>query len=176
MSMGLNQYGEMGVKSKFEKNLVRLTCLDEKNLSVKKISAGSRHTLVITDDNQLYAFGDNSEGQCSGQSDCYFNPKKVKFPNMESIHDVYAGYNHSVAITIKGEVYSWGDTSHGKLGYCSDISTQRVPKLIPYLKDKTLSKIFTGPMNTALVCDPLQIKEKYSHLPNSQDYGAISEI
>jgi alpha-tubulin suppressor-like RCC1 family protein len=157
--------------------MVKLNYFESKRLKIKKIAAGARHTLVITNDNQLYSFGDNSEGQCTGENECYFIPKKIKFPNGDRVKDVYAGYNHSVAITLLGDVYTWGDTSHSKLGYSTKKSMQNVPKIIPFMKDKEIFQIFTGPMHTALVTDCSDGDKKTPKLTNivHDNYGAITE-
>ena len=175
--LGLNQYGELGIKSnKFQRIMVKLNYFESKRLKIKKIAAGARHTLVITNDYQLYSFGDNSEGQCTGENECYYIPKKIKFPNGDKVNDVYAGYNHSVAITLLGDVYTWGDSSHNKLGYSTMKSIQNVPKIIPFMKDKEIFQIFTGPMHTALVTDSSESNKKIPKPTNIvHDYGAVSE-
>lgn len=155
-ALGDNEYGELGLEEggemiKFVKIPKKITFFEEKNLQVLKITAGARHTLVLASNNKVYAFGDNSEGQCSGYSQYYTNPQKVKIPGKEKIVEVYAGYNHSVAFSNRGEVYTWGDTSSGKLGYNSGLSTQNIPKAIKYLNSKNISNIFVGPMTTAII-------------------------
>jgi alpha-tubulin suppressor-like RCC1 family protein len=154
--------------------MFKLNYFESKNLTIKKLAAGARHTLVLTNDNQLYSFGDNSEGQCTGQNDCYFEPKKVKFPNRERIKDVYAGYNHTVAITVNGDVYSWGDTTGGKLGYYSQNYKQKVPKMIPFMNHTEISEIYVGPMHTALITDWKEEKQRKVNLTPVDNYGSIA--
>jgi alpha-tubulin suppressor-like RCC1 family protein len=156
--------------------MLKLSYFESKNLIIKKITAGARHTLVLTKDNQVFSFGDNSEGQCTGENKCYFEPKKVKFPNREKIRDIYAGYNYSVAIGVNGNVYSWGDTNGGKLGYNSFSYKQKVPKSIPFMSDKEISEIYTGYNHTALVVDWEEDKDKkIDSIAQVDDYGSIDD-
>lgn len=168
--MGDNEYGELGLPdSKFHKDPIKITFFEDKKLGVKKVTSGSRHSIVLTDNNKLYAFGDNSESQCSGTLANYPTPTKVKFLGKDKIVEVYAGYNHTVALTDKGDVYSWGDTSSGKLGYITGLSTQNTPKIIPFLKCKNISHISTGPIQTALVTSHYDesLLGHYNTIPNS---------
>ena len=31
---------------------------------------------------------------------------------------IHAGYRHSAAVTEEGELYTWGEGDHGRLGMC----------------------------------------------------------
>ena len=112
--LGDNGYGELGLdNSVFEKSPVKNSFFNNLNLTIKKIATGGRHTLVLTKNGEVYAFGDNSEGQCSGYLSFYKVPIKVSFKNEEKIVDIACGYNHSIAYNEKGILYTWGDTTYG---------------------------------------------------------------
>ena len=51
--------------------------------------------------NNVYAFGDNSEGQCTGHSNSYSTPIKLQFESQDQIIDIYSGYSHCFLITSK---------------------------------------------------------------------------
>jgi alpha-tubulin suppressor-like RCC1 family protein len=122
------------------------------NGNIKKIAAGARHCLVLLDNGELYAFGDNSEGQCTGFSTRYSFPVKVDIESREKIVDVYSGYSHNLIILSKynllntgnGEMFTWGDTSSGKLGYFEGNLTQTVPRIIQGLKGKYANNVSLG--------------------------------
>jgi alpha-tubulin suppressor-like RCC1 family protein len=42
--------------------------------------------------------------------------KQIDFFKNIFIVDVVCGYNHCLSISNKGEIYSWGENSSGKLG------------------------------------------------------------
>ncbi len=65
---------------------------------IEKIAVGARHSLILLKDGDLYAFGDNSDGQCTGYTTRYPSPVKISFDNKEKIVDVYSGYTHCLII------------------------------------------------------------------------------
>ncbi len=66
--------------------------------TICKIATGARHSLVLLKNGELYAFGDNSDGQCTGYTTRYPTPVKINFDNREKIIDVYSGYNSCLII------------------------------------------------------------------------------
>jgi alpha-tubulin suppressor-like RCC1 family protein len=151
-SLGDNEYGELGVeKLKYASNPIKVDFFESLGEKIKKVTAGGRHSLVLTENFKVYSFGDNSEGQCSGFEPANFKPIKIKFPSKPKIIDIYSNYNHSIALSSTGDLYTWGDTSHGKLGYVTGVSTQKTPKTIPFLNSKNISNVFCGPNQTAIM-------------------------
>jgi alpha-tubulin suppressor-like RCC1 family protein len=156
-AIGDNEYGELGIEGlKYTSEPKKIVYFDTKEEKIKKACAGGRHSLVLTESNTVYSFGDNSEGQCTGQNAANLKPKKIKFAGSHTIIDIFSGYNHSLALSSKGEVFSWGDTSSGKLGYVTGVSTQSTPKVIPFLNSKNVSMISCGPMQTAILTSTFQ--------------------
>ena len=45
------------------------------------------------------------------------------------IKEIACGSNHSAAITSNGELYTWGQGAHGRLGH-GDMADQPKPKLV----------------------------------------------
>jgi glutathione-specific gamma-glutamylcyclotransferase len=96
------------------------------NLRVAKTALGFSHSLVIEKEtHQLYAWGDNSHGQCIlGDND----PKNcigksattmtVDEPTLVFPHDTFlacgAGVFHSAAITTRGQLVTWGSDKHAQ--------------------------------------------------------------
>ncbi len=141
--MGDNGYGELGIENtKFEKMLTKIEYFNI-NRAPKKVCSGARHSLVLTEKGKLYAFGDNSDGQCSGFNECYYKPTRVRFKQDEIIVDIACGYNHSIAISNKGNVYTWGDSTNGKLGYNVSLSSVTIPRVVP-VSEKNVSFIAGG--------------------------------
>lgn len=62
------------------------------------ISAGDNHCLVLRPDQSVYAFGDNSSGQCNVP------------PTATNIVAVAAGGNRSLALRADGVVVAWGES------------------------------------------------------------------
>ncbi|CAG2163230.1 unnamed protein product [Oppiella nova] len=79
---------------------------------IVQISCGKNHALALTSSGKVYGWGDNSSGQIGvGKfTDHISTPIKVgsKYGIKNKIRFVFAGYETSFAITIDGQVYSWG--------------------------------------------------------------------
>jgi hypothetical protein len=98
---------------------------DGKNLgleAVSCVSAGLLHSLILGDDLNVYGFGSNLKGQ-AGQADTLDRQEvalamQIETANIrgELFRSVAAGDGHSLALTSKGVLVSWGDNSSKQLG------------------------------------------------------------
>jgi alpha-tubulin suppressor-like RCC1 family protein len=96
---------------------IRVACL----LTWKQVAGGDGHSLGLTTDGRLYAWGDNSYGQLGdGTTTQRTRPTYVG----SSYAFVAAGANHTLAIDTVGNLFAWGNNSDGQLGDKS--STQRL--------------------------------------------------
>ncbi|XP_044007230.1 X-linked retinitis pigmentosa GTPase regulator isoform X2 [Aphidius gifuensis] len=95
---------------------------------ILQIAAGTQHSLALTNDGMVLAWGSNLEGQLglSGTSGLINKPTEVPMP--EPIKQISAGYYHSAFLTESGSVYVCGETESGKLGIPLDFMTQVAPK------------------------------------------------
>ena len=75
--------------------------MDPNMAKISKIAVGARHSLVLLKDGNLYAFGDNSDGQCTGFCTRYTTPTKIIFDKKERIIDIFCGYNHCMILLGK---------------------------------------------------------------------------
>lgn len=86
------------------------------------IATGDSHTLCITGGGDLYAWGGNSLGQIgvgchrSGFLLDQLEPVLVRFADGAGVSRVTCGANHSLAIDVKGRVWSWGAGGGPALG------------------------------------------------------------
>ena len=79
---------------------------------VLSISCGVFHTLVITNDDNLWSFGNNEFGQlCLGNKENQVKPKQTQFSDIVKIAASY----HSLFQNKKGEIYGCGETNAGQL-------------------------------------------------------------
>ena len=85
--------------------------------SMISISAGYRHNLATDYAKTVYAWGSNESGQLGLPEDVlYSEPFTMeKLVSMSAVQ-VAAGYDHSVALTEDGSVWTWGANHAGQLG------------------------------------------------------------
>ena len=77
------------------------------------VSAGYAHSLAVTGDGALWAWGSNNQGQLGdGTNISRSEPVKI----MDSVAYVSAGFTHSLAIKTDGSLWAWGDNIYGQLG------------------------------------------------------------
>lgn len=140
-SIGYNFYGETGNEiceedrhvGNQEEGFSNEPVLVEALKDVVEICAGEKHSLALTSNGDLYAFGNNNFGQCTGFLNFIGHPKKINF-SKERIISIWSGNNHCFMLDSKGDLYSWGEATEGKLGYPSCTISQNEPKLIPFFK------------------------------------------
>ena len=100
---------KMGVPTKIE-------AYDD--LDVKKLKIGLRHSAVITEEGQLYTYGNGNWGVLGhgNEKNIRVNePKRVEAFKNKEVVDVVIGQYFTMALTSDGNVYTWG--YGGKSGY-----------------------------------------------------------
>jgi alpha-tubulin suppressor-like RCC1 family protein len=142
-SIGNNTYGELGVDNIALTNN-KLFKLKPFTQPISKIAVGARHSLILLKNGDLYSFGDNSDSQCTGFNSRISLPTKVMWAPPDTIVDVYSGYNHCLIMLANGELYTWGDSSCGKLAYNEGGLSVDKPKIVQALKGKYADNICLG--------------------------------
>ncbi|KAK7339702.1 hypothetical protein VNO77_20383 [Canavalia gladiata] len=86
---------------------------------VDKIAAGLWHTLCVTVNGQIYAFGGNQFGQLgTGGDQPETSPRQLDTSHFENKHSniVSCGARHSALLTDDGHLFTWGWNKYGQLG------------------------------------------------------------
>uniref|UniRef100_A0A0C9PLF0 Wbscr16_0 protein n=2 Tax=Fopius arisanus TaxID=64838 RepID=A0A0C9PLF0_9HYME len=95
--------------------------LKKKDTKVLGLSAGRAHLLILTSEG-VFTLGNNGYGQCGRpviENEDYCKSKVVHhIPNIKGVRitGVTAGQDHSVILTEKGEVYTFGWGADGQTG------------------------------------------------------------
>ncbi len=117
--------------------------------TVKKIAAGAYHTLALTADNRIIAWGGNGNYQLGdGSTNTRTTPVNVTITALSgaTITSIICGQNHNYAITDTGAVFAWG--SNGTWQYGSNsTSTFTTPKPVYFggaLSGRTVSAYSLG--------------------------------
>ncbi len=148
---GNNDFGQLGIGSlaSIVPSFQLVTAVPTNNWISIAASAGGAHSLGVTSNGLVYAWGDNTHGQIG---DGTFNPHNapvvVSFFQTLGVKalTVYAGLAHSFAIINTGEIYGWGDNASSQLGHS-------VTHTLPFLVD-SVSNIVTmacGYNHTAII-------------------------
>jgi alpha-tubulin suppressor-like RCC1 family protein len=114
---------------------------------VAEVAAGSFHTLVLTDEGQLYAFGKNTFGELGNPTNnetqaANPSPTTVGLPVAGGqIELLAAGYEDSFVLTKAGRLYSFGWNSFAQLGMATNNKS---------LKPNPSPSLVTAPAGAAL--------------------------
>lgn len=98
-----------------------------------QIEAGQYCTFSVLSDGSVRACGKGSYGRLGlGDSNNQSVPKKLVLDPprcMRKVSSSKGSDGHTLAVTVEGEVFSWGDGDYGKLGH-GNSATQKYPKII----------------------------------------------
>ncbi|XP_041067079.1 X-linked retinitis pigmentosa GTPase regulator [Carcharodon carcharias] len=152
---GSNNWGQLGLGTKNTIN--KPTCVKAlKSEKVKHVACGRNHTLVCTEQGNVYATGDNSEGQLGlGDTEGKTTFQLVEFfTNKQKIKHLAAGSNISAALTENGNLFMWGDNSEGQIGLDSKNNAS-----VPHQVDvgKPICWVSCGYYHSAFVTDDGQL-------------------
>ncbi|XP_057419618.1 ultraviolet-B receptor UVR8 isoform X2 [Lotus japonicus] len=129
---GWSKYGQLG-HGDLEDYLVphKLEALSDKLIC--QVSGGWRHSMALTSCGQLYGWGWNKFGQVGvGDNVDRSAPVQVKFPHDQKVVQISCGWRHTIAVTERANVYSWGRGTNGQLGQ-GDTVDRNSPKIIEAL-------------------------------------------
>lgn len=109
----------------------------------RKIIKKDDYVFGITVDNELYSWGGNNSkwlGRLIYTKSHSIVPNKIELSNVK---DVVCGYDHVAALTLNGDVYSWGSNGYNQLGR-DDINLETPGKInISCVKELHCGKQFT---------------------------------
>ena len=109
-----------------------------------KVACGHVHTLALTEDGRVFAWGNNKTG-CVGVSDrgtC--QPQEVESLRGKKIIDISAGMESSAALSSDHEVYTWGADNYGQLGLGQGARYISAPTRIRMLRNVPIVQIACG--------------------------------
>eukprot|EP01103_Thecamoeba_quadrilineata_P011479 TRINITY_DN2750_c0_g1_i2.p1 TRINITY_DN2750_c0_g1~~TRINITY_DN2750_c0_g1_i2.p1 ORF type:complete len:645 (+),score=95.05 TRINITY_DN2750_c0_g1_i2:12-1946(+) len=120
------------------------------NLKVKRIDCGDFHTVTISEGGKVYSWGQGEYGQLGHgpsitSSDC---PQPIGSPLETGVVDIACGSYHVLALTDKGQVFTWGYGANGRLGH-GDEEWQFFPRIVEAMIGKHVCTIAAGGSHSA---------------------------
>lgn len=129
-------------------------------LDVQNISCGGQHAALVTKQGEIYSWGEESGGRLGhGVDSDVSQPKLIDALVNMNIELVACGEYHTCAVTLSGDLYTWGDGTfnYGLLGHGNEVS-HWVPKRVNGpLEGIHVSYISCGPWHTAVVTSSGQL-------------------
>ncbi|KAA0721992.1 putative E3 ubiquitin-protein ligase HERC3 [Triplophysa tibetana] len=123
---------------------------DLANRHVIQITCGDQHSMALTQEGQMFVWGENSHGQLGlgeGRSRSQ-TPQRVQCLDGVPLAQISAGGDHSFVLSLSGVAFGWGKNSSGQLGL-GDTTDRHVPTVLKSLNGKKTQLISCGGEHTA---------------------------
>ncbi|KAI3465942.1 hypothetical protein Pfo_022605 [Paulownia fortunei] len=115
---------------------------------VCSVAAGHYHSLAVTSQGHVWAWGRNSESQLGrGQlspREMWNKPQKVEGLNQVRVLAAFASGVVSAAIGDDGTLWVWGKSKRGQLGLGKDITEAVLPSRVEALHGQEIVKVSLG--------------------------------
>ncbi|KAG9142959.1 hypothetical protein Leryth_006229 [Lithospermum erythrorhizon] len=127
-------------------------------LDVQNIACGGQHAAVVTKQGELFSWGEESGGRLGHGVDCdVLHPKLIDSLSSMNIELVACGEYHTCAVTLSGDLYTWGDGHFGVLGHGNEVSNWVPKRVSGPLEGIHVYSIACGPWHTAVVTSAGQL-------------------
>ncbi|OLQ04806.1 putative E3 ubiquitin-protein ligase HERC1 [Symbiodinium microadriaticum] len=133
-----------------------------------RIAAGGAHSLIVTERNDVLAWGSNSHGQVgNGSLEDVLNPTVVVDPGHARY--VFAGRSFSLMIDMDGWLWGWGCNEDNILGIPTAIEKQQVPVKLD-TGGRRIKHVSGGWKHILAVCEDGQFMSW-----GNNDYGQLGD-
>lgn len=121
---------------------------------VTEVACGSHHTIALTTDGEVYAWGYNNSGQVgSGSTANQPTPRRVSSClQSKVVVNIACGQLCSMAVLDNGEIYGWGYNCNGQLGLGNN-GNQQTPCRIAALQGVSIVQVACGYAHTLALTD-----------------------
>ncbi len=157
LAFGSNEDGQLGVGDRDNRDEPTQVPMFE-NVRVKAVSAGgSGHTMVITETDQLFAFGNNEEGQLGlGHKNVVYYPTQVPVFRDMKVKVVSAGVAHTMVMTENGQLFAFGSNFYGQLGL-GDVDDRSEPIQVLKFRDTKIKAVSASQSYTMVITEDEQL-------------------
>ncbi|KAL2498540.1 Ultraviolet-B receptor UVR8 [Abeliophyllum distichum] len=121
---------------------------------IVSVTCGADHSTAYSESQmQVYSWGWGDFGRLGhGNSSDLFSPQPIKALQGLQIKQIACGDSHCLAVTMQGEVQSWGRNQNGQLGL-GTTEDSLVPQKIEAFKGVSIKMVAAGAEHTAAVTE-----------------------
>ncbi|XP_048472974.1 probable E3 ubiquitin-protein ligase HERC1 [Rhincodon typus] len=155
-SWGDGDYGKLGHGNSSTQKYPKLIQGPLQGKAVVCVSAGYRHSAAVTEDGELYSWGEGDFGRLGhGDSNSRNIPTLVK--DISNVGEVSCGSSHTIALSKDGRTaWSFGGGDNGKLGH-GDTNRVYKPKVIEALQGMFIRKVCAGSQSSLALTSTGQV-------------------
>jgi len=146
VSWGKNDMGQLGLGSGHREDAQKpkLASILSEAGGLVQVGAGAHHCVALARSGGLYTWGANRRGQLGdGFLNSCASPQILPQLRHRPVIEISCGEAHTLARTVGGNVYCWGDNAQGQLGL-QDTKTRLRPELIRSLRASRVVAIAAG--------------------------------
>lgn len=169
-AFGLNNYNQLGVEKHDSKEIEHHPVLSEFT-DVKSISGGQHHTIVLTNDNKVFAIGRKDYGRLGlgTVEEDVTHLRQVETLEDKDIFSITCGDCNTFALSKKGEVYVWGLGTSNQLGTGDDEDVNTPITLTGnQVKDKNVIAVSSGGQHSMFVVEVSEPKDSKTEKPKQK--------
>ncbi|XP_069046831.1 probable E3 ubiquitin-protein ligase HERC1 isoform X3 [Lepisosteus oculatus] len=155
-SWGDGDYGKLGHGNSSTQKYPKLIQGPLQGKVVVCVSAGYRHSAAVSEDGELYTWGEGDFGRLGhGDSNSRNIPTLVK--DISNVGEVSCGSSHTIALSKDGRtVWSFGGGDNGKLGH-GDTNRVYKPKVTEALQGMFIRKVCAGSQSSLALTSTGQV-------------------
>jgi alpha-tubulin suppressor-like RCC1 family protein len=119
---------------------------------VTQVASGWSHTAVLLESGAVWQSGNRL---ATGLENDMYIPQPTTITEQHGVISVVCGAFHTLALTVKGQVFSWGCNFHGQLGHGHNTDVKQ-PTLIEHFKNTantTITKLSAGGQSSMALSD-----------------------
>ena len=162
-SWGGGSYGKLGHGNTSSQNAPKLIEALKSHHCVKVVS-GSNYSAVLTSTGKVLTMGNSAACGAGTSEPRRYIPEPVNGLSDEHIIDISGGDTLMLALTLRGEVYSWGSNSMGQIGQGPNAgSTVSTPGKMLGLEGVSIQQISAGTSH-AIMWTALPSRRKSTHV------------
>ncbi|XP_023674598.2 probable E3 ubiquitin-protein ligase HERC1 isoform X1 [Paramormyrops kingsleyae] len=155
-SWGDGDYGKLGHGNSSTQKYPKLIQGPLQGKVVVCVSAGYRHSAAVSEDGELYTWGEGDFGRLGhGDSNSRNIPTLVK--DISNVGEVSCGSSHTITLSKDGRtVWSFGGGDNGKLGH-GDTNRVYKPKVVEALQGMFIRKVCAGSQSSLALTSTGQV-------------------